>query len=81
MTKKKSSDNLAEEMGINFRVNDWKKKVFRKFGGQNGNSFGSEEFFLKLVKWEGEKGHPYKQMVSTQYSIKLRFMLKYSSLQ
>jgi len=25
-----------------------------------GNFFDSEEFSLKLVKWEGEKGAPYK---------------------
>ena len=35
-----------------------KKEVFRKFGGKNGKFFGSEEFSLKLVKWEGEKGPP-----------------------
>ena len=43
-------------MGINFRVNE--KRGFIKIGGQNGTNFGSEEFSLTLVKWEGEKGPP-----------------------
>jgi len=30
------------------------KKVFRKFKIQHGTFFGSEEFSLKLEKWEEE---------------------------
>ena len=35
-----------------------KKRSLENMADKVGNFFGSEEFSLKLAKWEGEKGPP-----------------------